>query len=154
VRRPTTIPLLVALAVPACSPDHGQAAALDLCGLVRDGDLPAGEQLADGFPKAGEDSCTWETGQGSSLRVSLWKDLSATALGEQWKVSPRRIADRDVYLRPTGFTEPGGPVIECSAGLQYGSDLLRLRFEVEEPRGDLCAQFVPVVEKIAGRLPS
>ncbi|HEY3000814.1 MAG TPA: hypothetical protein VGJ44_00565 [Kribbellaceae bacterium] len=87
-----------------CSGDEPDAAG-NLCDLVRDGELPAGEHAAEGFPKPsdpGEDEgCRWETDKGSSLDLAVWKWLRAETLGEQWKVRPRRLGGRDVYVHPS-----------------------------------------------------
>jgi hypothetical protein len=156
--RRTTLVLLAALALAGCSDGGGDGERpQSLCDLVQAGELPDGEQPAEGFPNEGgpdEESCEWKTVQGSSLDLTIQEYIPVTVIGEQWKVEPRQIGGRDVYVRASGYSLPGREVIECTAAAQRGSDLLRMRWRVAEPRGDLCAKFEPVLEKIAGRLPA
>ena len=155
--RRTTVVLLAVLALAGCS-DQGDERPESLCDLVQAGELPDGEQPAEGFPSQddpdGDEVCRWKTTQGSSLDLTIQEMIPVSVVGEQWKIKPRQIGGRDVYVRASGYALPGREVIECTAAAQRGSDLLRIQWRVEEPRGDLCAKFVPVLEKIAGRLPA
>ncbi|WP_328991757.1 hypothetical protein OG394_36155 [Kribbella sp. NBC_01245] len=129
--------------------------AADLCSLIQTGELPG--QLEEGFPKPGDGedkACRWETSDGTSLRTDLMAYGQASALGEVWNASPRTIADREVYVAARGFTEPGGPVIECSSVTQHDKDALRMTLAVDEPRGDLCAELTTLLEKALPRLTS
>jgi hypothetical protein len=152
----TTLLMLTALLVTACSADADDAAdPRDMCRLVESGEL--GAPLRAGFPKPGDDgdaACRWETERDDSLRIDLVEHLEPRFLGEQWKVSPRRIADREVYVAARGFTEPGGggEVLECSAGVAQGDDTVRITLGVDEPRGDLCAELTGLLKKVIPRL--
>lgn len=154
-----TVVLLAVLALVACS-DQGEGGEppKSLCDLVQAGELPDGEQPAEGFPSQddpdGDEVCRWKTTQGSELDFTVQEMVPVRIFGEHWKIQPRKIGGRDVYVIATGFTRKGGPVLQCTAAAARGNDLLRMEWRVPEPRGDLCAKFEPMLEKVAGRLPS
>jgi hypothetical protein len=148
----TTLLVIAALLLTSCSSDDAAADPRDMCRLVESGEL--GSPLREGFPKPGDAECRWETERDDSLRIDLMEHLEPRFLGEQWEASPRRIADRDVYVTARGFTEPGGQgdVLECSAGVAQGDDTVRITLGVDEPRGDLCAELTALLEKVVPRL--
>lgn len=158
MRRRTTAMILTAtlLLVAGCSDRPGTAngpvAERDLCRLVQPAELPHGEQSHDGFPKANGQSCRWVTDQASVLTIDVTKLIEASLLGDLWRVQPRQVRNRDVYVRETPAGRAGGPQVECSAGFQQKNDTVKVRYRVGRPRPGVCDDLIVVVEKAIRRL--
>lgn len=155
MRITTALFTVLLLTATGCSGDAKSLGDLDLCGLVDPGDLPG--ELSPGFPRPGaedeDQACRWETTADTELRMDVITYGQASALGEHWGAQPRSIGGRDVYIDARGFTEPGGPVVECSTATQHDKDTLRMTLAVDEPRGDLCAELTTIATLVIDRLP-